>query len=57
MNYEPGQVVRYSRPEKGEEALRFHVVQDNGDRVAIRLICDMPIRPIETVAKDEIAPA
>lgn len=34
----------------GEERdARFVVVEDNGDRLFIQLICDLPIRPVETV--------
>ncbi len=47
-------VVKYSRPEPGEEDLRFRLVEDNGDRVLIELICDLPIPPRECVAAAEV---
>ena len=47
-------IVKYSRPQPGEEAARFLLVEDNGDRVLIELICDLPIRPRECVARDEV---
>jgi hypothetical protein len=33
--------------ETGEE--RYELLEDNGDRVMIRFICDLPIRPINTI--------
>jgi hypothetical protein len=50
----PQQIVRYSRPGPGEENIRFQLVEDNGDRVLIELICDLPIPPRECVASDEV---
>ena len=47
-------IVKYSRPLQDEEDMRFLLVEDNGDRVLIELICDLPIPPRECVAKDEI---
>ena len=47
-------IVKYSRPQPGEEDARFVLVEDNGDRVLIELICDLPIHPRECVPKDEI---
>lgn len=49
-----GDVVKYSRPEKGEADFRFLLKEHNGDRVAIQLICNERIRPIEVVATAEI---
>lgn len=49
-------VVKYAFPLKDEEDLRFHLIQDNGNRVSIRLIDDrFAIKPIECVAKTEIS--
>jgi len=48
-------VVKYEFPLRGEEALRFHLIQDNANRVSIRLIDDrFAIKPIECIAKSEI---
>jgi len=33
---------------------RYEVVEDNGDRVLIRLICSLPFAPIEMVDKGMI---
>jgi hypothetical protein len=52
-----GDLVKYSRPAKGESGFRFLLKEHNGDRVAIELICDERIRPIEVVATDEIEAA
>ena len=56
MKREPqvGDVVKYSRPAKGEASFRFLLKEHNGDRVAIELVCTERIRPIEVVATDEI---
>ena len=48
-------IVKYSRPLRDEENMRFILVEDNGDRVLIELICNLPIPPRECVAKEEIA--
>ncbi len=53
----PGQMVRYSRPAPGEESFRFTLLEDNGDRVLIRWICDLPIGPTETVARTDVVEA
>jgi len=48
-------VVKYAFPLRGEEDLRFHLIQDNGNRVSICLIDDnFAIKPIECLAKSEI---
>ena len=49
--------MRYSIPAAGEEDFEFTVVEDLGDRIRIRLICDLPIPPVETVSPDDIIPA
>jgi hypothetical protein len=56
MKREPqvGDVVKYSRPERGEADFRFLLKEHNGDRVAIELICTERIRPIEVVAANQI---
>ena len=51
---ELGSLVKYSKPIDGECDLRFILMEHNGDRVMIRLICDEPIQPIECVKADEI---
>ncbi|MDD5704958.1 MAG: hypothetical protein PHR35_03475 [Kiritimatiellae bacterium] len=50
-------VVKYSRPQEGEESLRFILREVNGDRVLIELICDWPIKPVETVPIDQVCVA
>jgi len=51
-----GETVRLANPGPGEEAARYVVVQDNGDRLQIRLVCTLPIPPVETVRRADIAP-
>ena len=53
-----GDLVKYSRPFDAREAkARFVIVEPRGDRVLIRLLCDLPIPPTEVVPVGEIAPA
>ena len=50
-------IVRYSRPQKGEEDIRFVLREVNGDRVLIEMICEWVIKPTETVAISEVCKA
>jgi hypothetical protein len=50
-------IVRYSKPQKGEEDIRFVLREINGDRVLIELICDWRFRPTEVVAVSEVCKA
>jgi hypothetical protein len=50
-----GDVVRYVRTvDPGDEECRFMVTEDNGDRLKITLICDLPIPPVCVVPRCEI---
>lgn len=51
-----GDVVKYSKPSKEEQDLRFNLLEHNRDRVLIRLICDERIKPVECVSVNEVAP-
>lgn len=58
--YRPGDRVRIvkewrDQPDEGEAV--FVVVEDNGDRCVIELVCDLPIRPQEIVGKNMIEAA
>lgn len=50
-------VVKYSKPQKGEESFRFVLLHVEKGKADIRLVCDWQIQPIETVAVEEIEPA
>ena len=50
-------IVKYSKPRKGEEDIRFVLRELNGDRVLIELICDWAIKPTEVVAISEVCKA
>jgi hypothetical protein len=53
-----GDTVKYSKPLNTDEAgCRFVLVEHNGDRCLIRLICDLPIPPVECVPTSEIQSA
>lgn len=52
-----GQLVRLApewmdTPAEGESLYR--VVEDNGDRLIIELVCDLPIPPQELVAREMV---
>jgi hypothetical protein len=50
-----GDIVRYAKPTNSDEAsCRFELVEHNGDRCTIQLICDMGIPPTELVMASEI---
>jgi hypothetical protein len=38
----------------GDECCLFDVIEDNGDRLMIRLVCDLPIRPVKVVRRADI---
>jgi hypothetical protein len=57
VNYRPGDRVRIAREwrDRPDEAEAIYtVIEDNGDRCIIELVCDLPIRPQETVRKHMI---
>lgn len=53
----PNDIVKYSRPQPGEEDCRFALHESNGNRVLLELICNMAIKPLETVSIEEVCPA
>ena len=46
--------VKYRRPQKGEEDIRFILREINGDRVFVEVICDWTIKPVETLPFEEV---
>lgn len=57
--FRPGQLVRLApewldNPKEAESLYR--VVEDNGDRCIVELVCDLPIPPQELVRKAMIIP-
>jgi hypothetical protein len=54
----PGDIVKLVHPvDRAEASARFVLIEDNGDRCLIRLICDLPIAPVECVLRGEIEKA
>jgi hypothetical protein len=49
-----GMRVRLTRPSAEEVKAHYIVVEDNGDRLLIRLICDLPFPPIELVSRNDV---
>jgi len=53
-----GETVKYAKPVDASEAeCSFILIEHNGDRCLIRLICEMPIPPVECVPIFEIKKA
>ncbi len=53
-----GDVVRFREiVDPGDEDSRFVVVEDNGDRLMIRFICNLPIPPIQVVPRSDVCKA
>jgi len=50
-------IVKYSKPQKGEKDIRFLLREINGDRVLIEMICEWVIKPTEMVAITEVCKA
>lgn len=50
-----GDQVRFIETlDPGDELCLFDVVEDNGDRLMIELICDLPIRPVQAVRRADV---
>lgn len=57
--FERGQLVRLAKQwldSPSESDALYRVVEDNGDRCIIQLVCDLPIPPQELVGKEMIVP-
>ena len=54
QTFKVGQKVKLTQPETGEEDARYIVAEWNGDRGFVRLICDLPIQPVELVRSEHI---
>jgi hypothetical protein len=52
-----GKTIRLTHPAKGEESARYLVVEDNGDRLLAKLICDLPIPPVELMRRSDVTVA
>jgi len=50
-----GDQVRFREVlDAGDELCLFDVIEDNGDRLMIRLVCDLPIRPVKVVRRADM---
>lgn len=50
-----GDRVRFREAiDPGDESSVFDVVEDNGDRIMIQLVCDLPIRPVTVVDRADM---
>ncbi len=53
-----GDQVRFAEVlEPGDESALFDVIEDNGDRLLVRLVCDLPIPPTQVVRRDDVRKA
>lgn len=60
VTYTRGQLVKLApewRDSPEEAQARYVVVEDNGDRCIVKLICELPIPPQETLRKEMLLPA
>jgi hypothetical protein len=54
-NFTVGDRVRFREIlDPGDENCVFDVIEDNGDRVFVRLVCDLPIRPVKVVLRSDL---
>lgn len=50
-----GDLVEWAAPQNHAEAKeRFEVIEDNGDRLIIRFVCELPIPPTQVVRRDDV---
>lgn len=59
QTFKVGQLVKLApewlnSPEEAE--VRYRVIEDNGDRLIVECICDLPIPPQELVSREMIVP-
>jgi hypothetical protein len=53
-----GDKVRFRETlDPGDELCLFDLIEDNGDRLMIRLVCDLPIRPVKVVRRADVCKA
>ncbi len=53
-----GDKVRFREAlDPGDESCLFDLIEDNGDRLMIRLFCDLPIRPVKVVRRADVCKA
>jgi hypothetical protein len=50
-----GSRVRFKEAlEPGDESARFDVIEDNGDRLLIRFVCNLQIPPVQVVHRSDV---
>jgi hypothetical protein len=55
MGLQVGDIVRLVNPENElEAAARYTVIEHNGDRILMRLHCDLPIPPVELARPGDV---
>jgi hypothetical protein len=53
-----GDQVRFREAlDAGDELCLFDLVEDNGDRVMIRLVCNLPVPPMKVVRRADVCKA
>ncbi len=58
MGLQVGDIVRLSNPENDREgSARYTIIEHNGDRILMRLHCDLPIPPVELARPSDVIPA
>lgn len=53
-----GDQVRFRKVlDPGDDLCLFDVIEDNGERLMIQLVCDLPIRPVNVVRRADVCRA
>jgi hypothetical protein len=53
-----GDKVRFREAlDPGDESCLFDLIEDNGDRLMIQLVCDLPIPPVKVVRRADVCKA
>lgn len=55
FSFTVGDRVRFREVlDPGDDLCVFEMIEDNGDRVMIRLVCDLSIRPVTVVLRSQL---
>lgn len=53
-----GDIVRFKEVvDPGDDKVRFVVVEDNGDRLFGKLVCNLPIPPVQLLRRKDVCKA
>jgi hypothetical protein len=49
-----GSIVEFKHPFADEIGMTYRIIEDNGDRVLIRALIDLPYQPTQTVLRADL---